>query len=156
MANSIGALDTSPLREIPCSLQSQGDPSTRANRRIPRRRWPMSFLIHRVSTPNKHCVNRLYVHQKYGVETKEPTTSAVLLTNSSINTSGWIAMATKKAWGIVMKRACVSRRSHQGAEGKVLPLVNASKREVCFHVESQRLSECMLQYHLIPCWEQAS
>jgi hypothetical protein len=28
-------------------------------------------------------------------------------------------MAAEKAWGIGVKRACVSRRSHQGAEGEV-------------------------------------
>jgi hypothetical protein len=27
----------------------------------------------------------------------------------------------KKAWGVGMKGTCVSRRSYQGAEGKVLP-----------------------------------
>jgi hypothetical protein len=61
------------------------------------------------------------VHRKYGVETKEPTTSAAVpSTNSSIDTSRWIAMAAEKAWGIAMKRACVSRQGSGGAEGEVL------------------------------------
>jgi hypothetical protein len=110
------ALDTRPLRaNTPSSLQSQGDPSTGVDWRICHPRRPM-LMVHRVSTSNKHRVNRLYVHQNYGVETKEPTTSA------AVPSTGWIAMAAEKAWGIGMKRAsCVSRRSHQGAEGKVLP-----------------------------------
>jgi hypothetical protein len=33
-------------------------------------------MVHWVSMPNKHRVNRLYVHRKYGMETKEPTTLA--------------------------------------------------------------------------------
>jgi hypothetical protein len=53
----------------PSSLQSQRDPSTGADERICRRQRPMS-MDHRVSTPNKHSVNQLYVHQKYGIETK--------------------------------------------------------------------------------------
>jgi hypothetical protein len=77
-------------------------------------------MVHRVSTPYKHRENRLYVHRKYGVETKEPTTSAAVpSTNSSIDTSGWITMAAEKAWGIGMKRACVSRQGVGGAEGEV-------------------------------------
>ena len=48
------ALDTRPLRaNTPSSLQSQSDPSTGANRRIRRRRRPMS-MVHRVPTPYKH------------------------------------------------------------------------------------------------------
>jgi hypothetical protein len=55
------------------------------------------------------------------VETKEPTTSAAVpSTNSSINTSGWITMAAEKAWGIGMKRACVSRQGGGGADREVL------------------------------------
>ena len=48
------ALDTRPLRaNTPSSLQSQRDPSTGVDRRIRRRRRPMS-MVHRVSTPYKH------------------------------------------------------------------------------------------------------
>jgi hypothetical protein len=53
-----------------------------------------SLRFHAIQTPQ----NRLYVHRKYGVETKEPTTSAtVQSTNLSIDTSGWITMAAEKA-----------------------------------------------------------
>jgi hypothetical protein len=62
------------------SLQSQGHPSSTAvDGQIRRRRRPMS-MVHRVSTPinnNKHHVNRLYVHEKYGMEkSREPMTLA--------------------------------------------------------------------------------
>ena len=33
-------------------------------------------------------------------------------TNSSIGTSGWIALRLKGAWGICSKRACIECRSH--------------------------------------------
>jgi hypothetical protein len=68
-------------------------------------------------------------------------------------------MVVKRAWGIGigMKRACVSQWSHQGAEGLgksstitmvAQHMVNASKREVYFHVESQHLSEFAIPYHI--------
>jgi hypothetical protein len=40
----------------------------------------------------------------------EPST--LPLTNSSIDTSGWIALRLKGAWGICSKRACIECRSH--------------------------------------------
>jgi hypothetical protein len=65
-------------------------------------------------------------------------------------------MAAEKAWGIGMKRACVSRQGGGGAEGEVLAwrlkaqsTTEASKKEACFHVESQRIAEGTIPYQPI-------
>jgi hypothetical protein len=100
-----------------------------------------------VSTPNKHRVNWLYVHQKYGVETKEPRPWPLPSTNLSINTSGWIAMVAEKAWGIGMKRACVSRQGGGGAEGEILAWRLKARRKL---VKERPASTCTWSHHALP------
>jgi hypothetical protein len=55
-----------------------------------------------------------------------PRPGPVSLTNSSIDSSGWMAimamtMSAERALENGSKRACIRWRSHQGAKGKVLP-----------------------------------
>jgi hypothetical protein len=74
--------------------------------------------------------------------------------NSSIKTSGWIAMAAERAWGIRMKneeeRVCKSAEPSRGSEKsstmEAQLIVNDSKREVFLHVESQHLSDWALPF----------
>jgi hypothetical protein len=106
-------------------------------------------MVHRVSTPpNKHHVNRLYVHRKYGVETKEPTTSAATV-DKFVHRHQWMDRHGGRESlayhiHIGMKRACVSRRGGGGAEGEVLAWRPKARQKLVNERTASTWSHCTL------------
>jgi hypothetical protein len=65
-----------------------------------------------VSTPYFRCTYNRFHGVCMAWKRDEPSTSAAAVDEFVINTSGWIALRLKGAWGIWSKRACIECRSH--------------------------------------------
>jgi hypothetical protein len=152
------ALDTRPLRaNTPSSLQSQSDPSTGVDGRIRRWRRPMS-MVHRVSTPHKHhetgcmCIENMawkprnqrprpltvdeFVHRHQWMDRRGGRESLGYWDEEGVCKSA----EPSRGWG---------RSSSTAAQSTAKA---TSKKEVDFHVESQRIAERTLPYQPISWW----